>query len=58
MCRDAYFGIGSRGSNLPASGGSGPGLPIVKWLVAAAGGDLHLEVSGAGADFVLDLPVA
>lgn len=41
-----------------ASGGSGLGLPIVKSLVEAAGGDLRLEDSEAGAHFSLDLPVA
>ena len=41
-----------------ASGGSGLGLPIVKSLVEAAGGALHLEDSEAGAQFSLDLPIA
>ena len=45
-----------------ASGGSGLGLPIVLSLASAAGGELRLEESGehggAGASFVLELPIA
>jgi signal transduction histidine kinase len=41
-----------------AAGGSGLGLPIVKSLVEAAGGELALVESEGGATFALDLPLA
>ncbi|MEL7728089.1 ATP-binding protein [Citromicrobium bathyomarinum] len=40
-----------------ATGGSGLGLPIIRSLVEATGGSLHLEASEQGAVFVIELPV-
>jgi len=40
-------------------GGAGLGLPIVKWIVDAHGGHVHVaSEQGAGSHFTIELPLA